>query len=105
MFVSAARHHRDHEEGSFYSSRMEHPPPVPVTHPRDQNFAQSDGMRLAGWSGFSEWTSAWLLVESMASDVIVDLKLMAGGSRLKGGGLLVKAHGLVQPESTMDARK
>lgn len=34
-----------------HSSRMEHPPPVPVTHPRVQNFAQSEGMRLAGWSG------------------------------------------------------
>lgn len=33
---------------------MEHPPPVPVTQPRVQNLAQSEGMRFAGWSGFSE---------------------------------------------------
>lgn len=34
-----------------YSSLMEHPPPVPVTHPKVQNLAHSEGMRLAGCSG------------------------------------------------------
>jgi hypothetical protein len=36
------------------SSRMEQPPPVPVTQPKVQNFAHSEGIRLAGWLGSSE---------------------------------------------------
>ena len=40
-----------------YSSLMEQPPPVPVTQPRFQNFAQREGMRLAGCSGSVEETS------------------------------------------------
>lgn len=44
-------------KGKACSSRMEAPPPVPVTQPRVQNFAQSEGMRLAGCSGSSEVTS------------------------------------------------
>ena len=36
---------------------MEHPPPVPVTHPKFQNLAQREGIRLAGWSGSLEVTS------------------------------------------------
>lgn len=40
-----------------HSSRMEHPPPVPVTHPKVQNLAQREGMRLAGWSGSLDVTS------------------------------------------------
>lgn len=40
-----------------YSSLMEHPPPVPVTHPKVQNLAHSEGMRLAGCSGSEDVTS------------------------------------------------
>lgn len=43
-------------QGEDYSSRMEHPPPVPVTQPNVQNLAHRDGMRLAGWLGLSDWT-------------------------------------------------
>lgn len=45
-----------------YSSRMEAPPPVPVTQPSVQNLAQREGIRLAGWSGSSDWTSRSSLV-------------------------------------------
>jgi hypothetical protein len=47
-----------------YSSRIEHPPPVPVTHPRVQNLAHSEGMRLAGWSGLSDVMSWSALLTS-----------------------------------------
>lgn len=45
-----------------YSSRILAPPPVPVTQPRVQNLAHSEGMRLAGWLGSSDRTSSSLLL-------------------------------------------
>lgn len=53
-----------------YSSRMEAPPPVPVTQPSVQNLAQREGMRFAGCSGSSDWTSRSSLV-LMAGDYAV----------------------------------
>ena len=56
-----------------YSLRILVPPPVPVTHPRVQNFLHSSGIRLAGcwlsedlmrWSLFSEWF-CWSLTSSI----------------------------------------
>lgn len=44
---------------------MEQPPPVPVTQPRVQNFAQSEGMRLAGWFG-SEEVMSWSASDMLA---------------------------------------
>lgn len=40
--------------GGIYPSLIEHPPPVPVTHPNVQNLAHNEGMRLAGCSGSVE---------------------------------------------------
>lgn len=40
---------------------------MPVTQPSVQNFAQREGMRFAGWSGSSDWTSRSSLV-LMAGD-------------------------------------
>lgn len=50
-----------------HSSRMEQPPPVPVTQPRVQNFAQREGMRLAGWFG-SEEVMSWSASDMLAVD-------------------------------------
>lgn len=50
-----------------YSSRIEQPPPVPVTHPNVQNLAQRDGIRLAGWLGSSEVMRASPVVARCAS--------------------------------------
>lgn len=50
-----------------HSSRIEHPPPVPVTHPSVQNLAQSEGMRLAGCSGLSDVMS----LSASVTDAIV----------------------------------
>lgn len=50
-----------------YSSRIEQPPPVPVTQPSVQNLAQSEGMRLAGWSWSSEVMSLSASLAAMAN--------------------------------------
>lgn len=52
----------------YYSLRMEHPPPVPVTQPKVQNLAHSEGMRFAGWFSSSEQTR-WSLLGLVSSMV------------------------------------
>lgn len=75
-------------EGEPYSSRIEAPPPVPVTHPSVQNLAQREGMRFAGWSGLSDWTSESSLVLMAGSCVVSSLAQLGGwtdrSSRGKG---------------------
>ena len=53
-----------------HSWRMLAPPPVPVTHPKCQNFAHSSGIRLAGcWASVDliRWS---LLLETSCGDPI-----------------------------------
>lgn len=54
-----------------YSFRIEQPPPVPVTQPRCQNLAQSEGMRLAGCSWSSE-------VMSLSASLVAMVKCSVG---------------------------
>lgn len=61
------------DEREPYSSRIEAPPPVPVTQPSVQNFAQREGIRFAGWSGSSDWTSRSSLVLMVGSCAILNL--------------------------------
>ena len=53
------------EIAMIYPSRIEHPPPVPVTQPSVQNLAHSEGIRLAGCCSLSEWIKWSLLVPSI----------------------------------------
>lgn len=46
---------------------------MPVTQPSVQNFAQREGMRFAGWSGSSDWTSRSSLVLMVGSYAILNL--------------------------------
>lgn len=69
--------------GLVYSSRMEHPPPVPVTQPRVQNLAHSEGMRFAGWFSSSDWTR-WLLFNMRVSPM-VERSVLGGPESLIAG--------------------
>lgn len=75
-------------KGRPYSSRMEAPPPVPVTQPSVQNLAQREGMRFAGCSGSSDWTSRSSLV-LMAGDY-------AGWNWLGGNWVVGHAVGVLK---------
>jgi len=46
-----------------HPSRMEAPPPVPVTQPSVQNLAQREGIKFAGWSGSADCTR-WSLLSA-----------------------------------------
>lgn len=59
------------KEGS-HPSRIEHPPPVPVTQPRFQNLAHNEGMRFAGWLSSSEMTRWWLFSKSCMVCLVLD---------------------------------
>lgn len=69
-----------------YSSRIEHPPPVPVTHPRVQNLAHSEGMRLAGCSGLSEvmsWSAASLSRRAFLSSCSVAILTVSARGEIR----------------------
>lgn len=84
-----------------YSSRMEQPPPVPVTHPKVQNLAHREGIKLAGWLGSTEVTRASPASRCAASSLAKEGIAKALGGKLPGttersrsGGLAPREIGL-----------